>query len=381
MKLRPFELALVIIFVLFAFVALFVLKIIDPPSNSSSSELVTIGTVSIWGTLPGNGINQILSELAEENEAYNNVTYRYFRPSDFDSALLSALADGVGPDLILVSQEKLVEMRRRIQPVSIPKVDFGNLYLDGASVFYMSDGVYGLPIAVDPLMMYWNKDILTNKGYLNPPQTWENLVNIMFPELISRDFDRTINRSVVAMGEYSNIRNAFGIISALMIQGGSELVAEDKDGNYVIKLQSAPGGSDPLFSAADFYTKFSKPSNTLYSWNRSLAEDRFLFTSEDLVFYFGYGSEGREIENSNPNLNFAIAEIPQGATATVRRTYGKFYALSLLKSSDNFTGAGNLMNLLGGENIATRIAIASNMAPAHRSTVNLGSDDDFDGNL
>ncbi|MCA9355862.1 hypothetical protein KC865_04950, partial [Candidatus Kaiserbacteria bacterium] len=70
-------------------------------------------------------------------------------------------------------------------------------------------------------------------------------------------------------------------------------------------------------------------------------------------------------------------EIPQGATATVRRTYGKFYALSLLKSSDNFTGAGNLMNLLGGENIATRIAIASNMAPAHRSTVNLGSDDDF----
>ncbi len=66
---------------------------------------------------------------------------------------------------------------------------------------------------------------------------------------------------------------------------------------------------------ADFYTRFARPDNTLYSWNRSFSSDRDRFVSGDLALYFGYGSEGKELERLNPNLNFDIAEVPQGATA------------------------------------------------------------------
>ena len=377
MKLRPFELALVIIFAILGVTALIMLKTFSGGESDPTNPAVIVGTVTIWGTLPAEGINKILYDLGNENEAYKKVYYKYYRPDDFDSVLLKALADGVGPDLVIVSQEKLVAMRKRIQPVSyqsFPIRDVRDLYLDGAQIFALSDGLYGYPIAVDPLMMYWNRDILATEGFLEAPRTWEVLINNMFPKLIKRDFDRTIRRSVVAMGEYNNVRNAFGIVSMLLIQGGSERVVEDTSGSYQIKLRVAEdGSSDPLRIAADFYTRFSKPSNSLYSWNRSFDEDRLQFIAEDLALYFGYASEGPQIEKSNPNLNFDIAEVPQGADATVRRTYGKFYAISLLKSSDNISGASSVMLDFGGVEMSKKIALASDMVPAYRSLVSAGS--------
>ena len=381
MKLRPFELALVIVFIGLALLALVMLATADPKKSKSDDGQTVVGYVTIWGTLPAESINSILSEISKENEAYKDVIYKYYNPDDFDNVLVNALADGTGPDLVLISHEKLVETRKRIQPVSYESFPIRNIrdsYLDGAQIFALDDGLYGYPIAVDPIMMYWNRDIFANKDLLSAPATWEDLVNSVFPKLIERDSDRTIRQSVVAMGEYDNVRNAFGILSTLLIQGGSERVTIDKVGRYQVKLQmSETGKGDPLRAAADFYTRFSKPSNALYSWNRSFKDDRLEFVSENLAIYFGYGSEGRQLEKINPNFNFDIAEVPQGAEATVRRTYGKFYALSLLKTSDNKVGASAAMTKLAGATVATEIAIRNNLVPAYRNAVLQGSNDTF----
>lgn len=381
MKLRPFELALVIIFIGLALLALFLLATYEPKAKTNDGGLAVVGNVTIWGTLPFEAVNGVIKELSLVDEAYKKVSYQYYDPNEFDLKLLNALADNTGPDLILVSQEKLIEMRRRIQPISyqsFPIRDVRDSYLDGAQIFALDDGLYGYPIAVDPLMMYWNKDIFAAKGFLSPPATWEDLVNSVFPSLIERNSDRTITRSVVAMGEYQNVRNSFAVISALLIQGGTEGVVIGNSGQYQVNLRlSAGDNSDPLRSAADFYTRFSRPSNALYSWNRSYQDDRLEFISENLAIYFGYGSEGAQLEKINPNLNFDIAEIPQGAESTVRRTYGKFYAISLLKSSDNVAGASAVMFNFAGAQTASKLAIGSNMVPASRSAISQGSNDTY----
>ena len=69
-----------------------------------------------------------------------------------------------------MSHEKLVEHRSRLQSIpyeSFPERDFRNRYIDGASIFAMRDGVYAFPLMVDPLVMYWNRDIFSDKkcGY------------------------------------------------------------------------------------------------------------------------------------------------------------------------------------------------------------------------
>ena len=374
MKLRPFELALVVIFILLIAASLVFLKTYRADKNDG---VPVVGVVTIWGTLPQGTFETILQDFSKANEEYNKVSYRYIEPTAVSNELVNALADGVGPDMLLLSSEQLVEMRKKIKPVSFesfPKRDIASLYVDGAAIFALSDGLYAYPLALDPMVLYWNKDLLGTENLLEAPKTWESLVNQYTPVLTKRASDRTIERSAVALGEYSNVKNSFGIISSLLLQAGSYGVTNEKEGEYDIRLNESPNqGVEPLRVTADFYTRFSRPDNTLYSWNRSFASDRDRFVSGDLALYFGYGSEGPQLEQLNPNLNFDIAEIPQGATATVRRTYAQFYGLAALKTSDNLEGVSLVLKGLSQSAVIERFANDYGLVPALRGSVAAGS--------
>ncbi|MFW6210186.1 MAG: extracellular solute-binding protein [Patescibacteria group bacterium] len=375
---RPFELGLVVVFLVAGLLSLVILAGYRGGDGGGTEGGVAVGAVEIWGTFPAAAVQTILTELTEQNETFRSVRYREVPQRTFNQSLITALADGQGPDLLLVSHELLVEQRRRLQPFGyeqFPVRDFRSTYIEGAEIFALPDGIYGYPIAVDPLMLYWNRDQLTTAGFLEAPQTWEVLINSMFPELIERGFDRQVNRSVIAMGEYDNVRNSFATISMLALQGGTRGVYVDTDGRYRVQLQTSSGRGDPLNTAVSFYTRFAQPSNTLYSWNRTLSEDRQEFVAGDLSFYFGFASEGRTIERINPNLNFDIAEVPQSAGSNVRRTYGQFYSLVPLRSTDNPAGAYAVLNALGSQEVASQMAALANMAPVHQSVVSAGSND------
>jgi ABC-type glycerol-3-phosphate transport system substrate-binding protein len=378
MKLRPFELTLIVTFGLLGMLALAMISTYKPAPDNTA---VTLGSsVVIWGTVPASAMQSVLAPLKEEIKSYNVVEYVEKDARDFDNALLNALAEGRGPDIVLLPHEKLVEERTKLQPVSytsFPLRDFQNLYIDGAEIFAMADGVYAYPVAIDPLVMYYNRDLLSTKGIINPPQTWESVVNEVVPKLVERDYSRNIIRSPLAFGEYRNVQNSFSILSMLLIQAGSNLVTE-RDSTYQILLNNTNAKSgQPLENALTFYTNFASPSNPLYSWNRALDMDRDEFLSEKLVLYFGKGSESAAIASQNPNLNFDIAEVPQGAGANVRRTYASFYGLALLKSSTNKTGAFTVLQELGSAKRSQKIATALGMAPAHRASLTAGSNDRY----
>ncbi len=379
MNLRPFELFLVLGFGLLGLLALGLLATYRPPVDTTTTALN--GTVEVWGTLPKKAFYQTLEPLLEAQPAYKALSYVQIDEANFDSELLNALAEDRGPDLILLPHEKLVSYRNKIQPIpfeNFPDRDFRNLYIDGAEIWKLSDGVYGYPIAIDPMVMYWNRDLLTSKGQLSAPTTWEAIVNDIVPTFVERDFNRNITLSPIAFGEYRNVKNAASIISMLTIQGGSGLVEDAGGGRYKFLLnQNVDKTRAPLEAAATFYTNFSSPSNPLYSWNRARPSDVDAFLSEDLILYFGKGSEATNLAAQNPNLNFDIAEVPQGAGATLRRTYGTFYGLSLLKSANNKQGAFIAMQLIGGADFSKAYSSYLHMAPAHRTSLAGGSSDTY----
>ncbi len=379
MNLRPFELFLVLGFGLLGLLALGLLATYKPPVDTTTTAIG--GSVEIWGTLPEDAFYRTLKPITEAQPAYAVISYREVDANSFDSQLLNALAENRGPDLVFLPHEELVSYRSKIQPIpfeNFPERDFRNLYIDGAEIWKLTDGVYGYPIAIDPLVMYWNRDILSTKNMLSAPTTWEAIVNDIVPTYVQRDFNRNITLSPLAFGEYRNVLNAQEIISMLTIQGGSSLVTDAGEGRYRVLLnQSTESGRTPLEAAATFYTNFASPSNPLYSWNRARPQDRDAFLSEDLILYFGKGSEARSLAAQNPNLNFDIAEVPQGAAASVRRTYGTFYGLSLLRSANNKQGAYIAMQLVGGTDFAKEFSGYLEMAPAHRSTLASGSADTY----
>ena len=128
MKLRPFELGLVLVFVLLFFMALIMLKTYEPAPDPNEQALGS--GVVIWGTLAPDVIDQVLDELGKEDSAYRVVSYRYVSPESFDQTFLNALADQNPPDLLLLPHEKLVEHRSRLQAIpydSFPIRDFRNI--------------------------------------------------------------------------------------------------------------------------------------------------------------------------------------------------------------------------------------------------------------
>lgn len=378
MKLRPFELALVCIFSALILVALYLMA---NPNMSNNKLPPQFGTsVVIWGTEPQAAFQAVFDGIQDVNEDFEVVSYVQKDARTFDNEVINALAENRGPDILFLPHEKLLQYRSKIQPLSeqtLPVPDFKRNFIDGSEIFILPDGIYAFPAAVDPLLLYFNRDILSTKNFINPPATWESVVNELVPSLVERDFGRNIIRSPLAFGEYRNVTNAFDIISMLFLQGGSGLVVQVGN-NYRIQLnQSLSGTGVPLENAVTFYTNFASPSNPLYSWNRAQGNDREEFLGEELALYFGKGSEARDIAVDNPNLNFDIAEVPQGAAATVRRTYGTVYGFTLLRSAQNPAGAVQAMYELTKP--ANSVLLANNltMAPASRSGLSSGSNDEY----
>jgi ABC-type glycerol-3-phosphate transport system substrate-binding protein len=377
MKIRPFELGLIIVFLFLIVGTLVLLK----TYRASDSKEVQIGRVEIWGTLPSEGVATLLQEKEAADESFKDVVYRYYEPASFSNEFVNALAEGRGPDALLISSEQLVELRSKLLPISyetFPRRDIQNQYVDGAQIFALSDGLYAYPIMLDPLVLYWNKDMLAQANMLEAPRTWEALVNEYVPLFTKRAADRTIEKSAVALGEYGNVQNAFSIISTLLLQAGTSGVVETDNDQYVIRLNESPDAQiEPFRVTVDFYTRFNRADNTLYSWNRSFSSDRDRFSSGDLALYFGRGSEAKELSRINPNLSFDIAEIPQGATATVRRTYANFYGLAVVRSSDNLPGTALVVREIGSAINQEKLAQVYNMVPASRALVARGSNDVF----
>ncbi len=377
MNLRPFQLALLVGFGLLGLLGLGLLAGYRPTSEDTGPA---IGQVDIWGTLEAAAFNATLRPYVESSSAYGNIRYTQVKAETFENDLLNALAENRGPDLLLIPHEELVLYRTKLQPISYDSFsqrDFKNLYIDGAEIFALQDGLYAFPIAIDPLVMYWNRDILATKNIITAPSTWESVVSTIVPTFVERDFNRNVSRSPIAFGEYRNVKNAAAILSMLTIQGGSQLVTEGRENTYQVALNTSANSTRPLESALTFYTNFASPSNPLYTWNRSKSLDRDGFLAGDVILYFGKGSEATYLAQQNPNLNFDIAEVPQGATATTRRTYGSFYGLALLRASDNKNGAYTVMQLVGSSDFVNAYATRLGMAPTYRSLLLAGSNDTY----
>lgn len=375
-NIRPFQIGLLVVFAVAGLISVALLASYQGLSSSLSNPYGN--RVVIWGTFDREVFNLPFQEISKNDDNFHVVEYRQMDARTFESELVNAIAEGRGPDAIVLSHEDLVSLRSKIQPIAystFPERALKDNYIDGAEIFARADGLYAIPLVVDPLLMYWNRDILAASGLSLPPTTWENLTNIT-QQLTLRDATRNISQATVAFGEYDNVSNAKATLLALLLQSGSRLVEEDNN-KYVVAVNQTQGDAarHPLTSTLQFYVEFSNAISPLYSWNRTFQSDLTTFLGGKLALYFGYGSESKRIREQNPNLNFDITGIPQGAGATIKRTYGKFYGLAILKTSSNQAGTYRALARIASGNSTTIISKNLGMAPMQRSLIAAGDSD------
>ena len=301
-----------------------------------------------------------------------NTSYVQKPEDSFNEDLVEAIAEGRGPDVVLLDHRDLLRHRAKIAVFpfeSVSERDYTDTFIDGAQIFWTPEGYIGLPFSVDPMVMYWNKSIFINEGLIRAPLYWDEFANLAL-KITKKDASSTISRSLVGFGEYTNVIHAKDIVSMLMIQAGTPLVAWGSNGfvqNY-LTFQNREG-----LRSADvalrFYTEFADPAKAIYSWDRSLPNSQKGFVSGTVGIYFGFASEVESIRKANPNLNFDVALVPQIRDGLEKSTYARFSSASVLKTSRNIQAAYGVASLLTSIDSASVLLDSSLRPPVFKDMI------------
>lgn len=346
-----------------------------------SNPLQDAGNVTIWGTFPEGQMTTSLQGIQKKTSGLASVVYREKDPRTIKDDILEALAAGKGPDLILLNLEDILAYRDRILFIpftSYPERTFRDTFFDDAGILVFPDGIAGIPFSYDPIVMYFNRDRFASAGIAKPPQYWDEMLTIV-PKLTTIDNDQNVLQSGLAFGESANVDHYKEILSLLILQAGSPITQVGTNGKVTSSLnKNIEGGNEhPGTAALRFFTEFSNPIKTVYSWNRALPSARQMFLSGDLAVYFGYASEFPDLKAANPNLNFDLASVPQSRTAKRRSSYGQMTVFAIPKLAKNPRGA-----LIAAEGLSTAASeqafiTASNLPPVRRDLLSTAQTDAY----
>lgn len=339
-NLSLFQAVLLIVFGGGALVGVLIFAGIIPGFKSTS---VGVGqTVTMWGTIPADRISRYIQDLNKAGEGQFRVDYIAKNKNELGDEFLEALADNKSPDIVLAPQDVILRHRDKIQALpftSFNKRRYEETFVSGTNIFETREAYLALPVAVDPLVLYYNEDIYTASKIATPPNNWEEFV-LNQPTLTKTDNLNRLTQSAFALGTSNNIFNAKAIYSLLALQAGAKPLSFDGVSIYASLARAKSGDLNPAIMALDFYNQFSDPTRTVYTWNRSLPLDRDHFLAGNLANYFGYASERNYLLEKNPHLNFNVAPVPR-LNAQSNITLGNFYGLFVPKRSAKANAAFN----------------------------------------
>lgn len=303
----------------------------------------SVGAVTIWGTEEAATMQFVIDSLRSSDSSLADTIYVHKEPATYRAELLNAMAAGQAPDLFVASGEDIGAFADKVVAVPYAQVSQSTYlasYIDEGKLFLTGQGALALPLQVDPLVMYWNRDMYAGAGAANPPAFWSDLI-VLAPRLTAHDTTQNLTRSAVALGTWQNTANAKAILSALFLQAGDAITARNQTGALVGVLGSASDAAAeaPAVSALRFYTEFANPAKTTYSWNKALPNSRDAFVAGQLATYFGFASEYRSLLERNPNLSVGVAVLPQLKGAATQGTYGALKGLAIPLGARNAQGA------------------------------------------
>ena len=356
-NLSPFQIGLYVVFALGIVFAVLIFSGKIPIGQSSTTQTIS-GSVTVWGTLPQDAMSAVENSI---RATYKQVNVEYVQqdPATFQADLVNALASGNGPDMVLLTPADIVANHDRLLEIpyaSLPQAAFESTFTDQGQQFLTDTGVLAFPFVVDPMVMYYNKDMLTSSFTVNPPATWDDVVALN-KKITQQDDAGKLSTETVALGSFDNITHAKDILANLIFQAGNPIVSWNPTlKTYISNFADTTGSGDSaVVDALTFYTDFANPNDAAhYSWNATLPDDKDQFIAGNLALYFGYASELPDIRAKNPNLNFDVAMMPQRSQSSFKSTYGQMTGVGILKLSKNIS-----LDLLVAEQMVGQPAVSA----------------------
>ncbi|MDO8668278.1 MAG: extracellular solute-binding protein [bacterium] len=339
---------LVILLLIFSFLLTsgFGCKLVDQKTQAAMKPI----TLNYWRVWDGPDAFDEIFTAYKQLHPFITINYRKLRYDEYESELLNALAEDRGPDIFSIHNTWITKYKSKISPMPptttlaypivkgtvkkevIPELrttkslSLKEIKNDFVDIIYRDtvrstlneksgayeEKVYGLPLFVDTLAMYYNKDLFNNAGLIEPPAYWNNEFQQAVKKTTKQDTGGNIIQSGASLGGSDNIERYSDILSVLMMQNGA--VMADDSGNILLNQIPANFKNqnyNPGLEALRFYADFSNPAKEVYSWNKNLDDSLTMFAQGKLAIMFGYSYHLATIQAQAPKLNFAITKLPQ----------------------------------------------------------------------
>ncbi len=324
-----------------------------------------------------------------------NVTYKKFvDPDDYLDLIINELAEGEGPDIFMMHNSWFPKHYKKLTPapntIVTPEV-FRDLFVEVTAndlIIPNEEGVeevWGLPLYVDSLALYYNKDHLEDAipSQGRPSTTWVGIQNDA--TLLNREdqsFER-FERSGIALGRSDNILRAYDILMSMMLQHKVDFYNTDL-------TQVAFGTDANAIAALDLFTSFALPSKKNYSWNRFLSDsdsstkEITTFASGKTSMIMGYSyayddiiseinrlkTKGEATINAN---DIKIQETPQvfdpETSAETRDAYASYFVPVVSRTTEYPEEAWAFLSNLANEDFLTSYNDDTHRPSALRSLI------------
>lgn len=340
-----------------------------PKPTLSSAQLV------VWGTYDSfANFGTIFDAFTAGEGGGAKLTYVKKDPTTYERDLVNALAEGRGPDIFILHNTWVMKHLRKISPAP-PKIISYNEFQAAFPTaivqdFTISSSTYGVPLYLDTLALYYNKDLFDQAGIVHPPKTWTEFTDDVAKLKRVNAQTGAITRAGAAFGGGAkNVNRATDIVMMLMMQRGVKMNSPESRLATFAKGVVLLGEKNPAETAINFYTNFSNPATPYYTWNDNFANSIDAFSDGRAAMMLGYSYLDTTIKTKNPFLNYAIAPAPQNDPEAAL-TFPNYWAFTVSATSKNQDLAWRFLKFMGlQESRAAEYLKNTQRPPALRSLI------------
>lgn len=219
---------------------------------STLSDVTGEDAIDVWVSL-GRDQAQVVKEMVE-----NEFMPEYNIPISVNlvvGGVVEATLAGKGPDVALfLGGEFPVNLAARDLLVDVSQFDdyeevTGRFQENAMTQYLYNGGAYGLPVSQLWPMLFYRTDILTELGYTSPPETWDDLID-MLPAL---------QRNYMSVGlilppaNISPATEAGHTFAMLLLQKGVNYYNDEQTASNFDTIEAV----NAFEQWTDFYTKYS----------------------------------------------------------------------------------------------------------------------------
>lgn len=334
-------------------------------------------TLEYWRVFDGQDAFADILTKYQALHPYITINYRQLRYEEYESELLNAFAEDRAPDIFSIGntwvgkyQSKIVPMpettsvvyqvssgtiKKEIIPQlqtkrSLSLKDLKNNFVDAVyNDVVIDNSIYGLPLYLDTMALYYNRDLFNNAGIANIPKYWNTEFQQDVKLLSKQDLKGNLIQSGIALGGTTNIDRFADIVSVLMMQNGAQMLT---DSGSQASFQLIPKGTaqelgyNPGVAALRFYLDFSNPGKEVYSWSASSTNAVDAFASGNLAMMLGYSYQLPIIKSKSPKLNFDVAPLPQIEGSNSPVNFANYFVEVVSKKSEHQNEAWDFIQFM-----------------------------------